>query len=110
MAREREIAATNDAMPECPDHDGVPVGVTMTPEQFVAKIKTGEVQVLTGARDGDNIISLIRTLTLDDDVDGITAEAFNQGVFDAVTTSWEEARAEIDRLIRVRLMREERRS
>src|SRR5262249_58984649 len=80
----------------------------MTAEEFIAKIKAGEIQTMTGARDGDNIVELVQPMTLDD-VDGVTAEAFNQGVFDATKTSWEEARAELQRLIS-RLMGEERRS
>jgi len=71
----------------------------MTLQEFVQKIRAGEMIVPGSLIEGDTYATVMEPLTIDDDPESITAEAFQHDVFDPDETSWEEAlrlvRAEI---------------
>jgi hypothetical protein len=71
----------------------------MTLQEFVRKIRAGEMIVPASRIEGDTYATVMEPLTLDDDLESITAEAFQNDVFDPDETSWEDAvrmvRAEI---------------
>jgi len=77
------------------------MGKKTTPEGFVNAIRDGEVEVDASQIDGGVYATVRRKLTLKDDIEGLTAEAFQHGAFDPKTASWGSARRRMEELIRL---------
>lgn len=61
----------------------------MNLEQFLALVVANKLEVAEGLTGSQQIAEVITTLD-PHDAEGITAEAFNRGIFDCTKTTWEE--------------------
>jgi hypothetical protein len=73
----------------------------MTPEEFVNAVRDQEIEVDSSLIIKDNYMTVRRKLTLQDDIQGLTAEAFQHGAFDPAKHSWEAAKRRLQELIKV---------
>jgi hypothetical protein len=69
----------------------------MTPEGYVQAVRAGRIRAGTSRVVGDRIVEERVPLPLDD-LDALTAEAYNQGVFDP-DVPWAAARRRLEALI-----------
>ena len=65
-------------------------------KEFVAKVKSGELLV-NGGGAHENVLVEGRIRLPVSDVDAVTAEAFNQGVFNSDDVKWDDARNQVVR-------------
>jgi hypothetical protein len=70
----------------------------MTPEAYVQAVREGRILAGAGGRVGDRLIDGRAPLRTDD-LDGLTAEAYNQGVF-GPEVPWAVARRRLETLLR----------
>jgi len=71
----------------------------MTPEEFINAVRNEEIEVAASRIEGDVYATVRRKLTLKDDIEGLTAEAFQHGAFDPKVVSWDAARRRLAELI-----------
>jgi hypothetical protein len=69
----------------------------MSPEAYIEAVRAGQIQAGVGGREGDRIVDGRAPLGLDD-LDALTAEAYNQGVFDP-DVPWAAARRRLETLV-----------
>ena len=66
----------------------------MTLEQYISAVRAGELFVMGGRLVGDALVEMPGQLDVSD-IEAVTAEAFNQGVFDSEVTTWEQASQQV---------------
>lgn len=69
----------------------------MTLKEFVDKVKRGEFQTAAGQYMKGSLVEYTKPLA--PVAEDVTAEAFNQGILDSNSTTWEQAIAQVKALL-----------